>query len=147
MNNIKFDFVNLKPITSNHAIKKGRNGRSYKSDKAVKFEQRILLEALKKRVEIYDFENAYSVFDHFLKANIVIYMPSNKLITKKGYISSKSLDLDNCLKYLIDGIFKSFKKIDDSAICKIDAEKRPSKDTDYHIEVELVRHDMNEWDI
>ena len=54
-------------------------------------------------------------------------------MTKKGYISQRSLDLANCEKTLTDTIFSKFDKIDDSAICFLDMEKRISFDNTYRI--------------
>ena len=101
-----------------------------------------MLQTKEQGAEIFDFEAAYSPYEHFLCAQVTFFMPKSKLFTRKGYISSRSFDLDNIQKYLIDGIFKRFDKIDDSAICQINAIKAPSTDNNYNIFVNLVRQDL-----
>jgi len=149
MNKIEFYFKDLKPITQNHAvkhkvIKKGRKNivTSYKSDIAKVYEQTILIKTASRRPDIFDFEANYSPYEHFLACHIHFYMPKNKLITSKGYVNNKSIDLDNSLKYLIDAIFKRFNKIDDSAICQITSYKSFSTDKNYNTYISLIRQDL-----
>lgn len=144
MNEIQFQFKNLKPITQNHATGQMKGGRRFKTDTARNFETRIMCETLRCLPDIFKFEGAYSPYEHYLEARVTFFMPIDKLITKKGYISSKSLDLDNCLKYAIDGTFKRFEKIDDAAICEISAEKIPSEDNNYHIQIKLIKKELDE---
>lgn len=140
----KFDilFQGLKPITLNHALGRAKTGRSYKTEKANEFLDRIFLECLKRKKEIQLFEEYFDIYKNYLAVEICFFIPERKLFVKKGYINHKSLDVDNAVKYTVDSIFKSFNKLDDSAICELEAQKLISPDKDYHILFKLYRRPL-----
>ena len=88
--------------------------------------------SLKKQIEA--FTASFKPLKHCLKLSIEFYIPREKYFTKKGHISRKSVDLDNCLKLLIDTVFdpRFFKRelfnfnIDDTFIQTIEASKHPA---------------------
>jgi Holliday junction resolvase RusA-like endonuclease len=142
MNQIEFLFQNLKPVSANHRIKRGRSGHSYKSREAVNFDARVRMQVNQQRSEVFAFEGTFSPYDHFLCAEINIYIPRSALMTKKGYISKKSMDIDNMFKQTIDSAFKEFEKLDDAWICKLFSSKTFSHDNNYHIYLSLLRQDL-----
>ena len=130
---IEFLFKNCKPVSNNKTTSFTKKGKYYPNKEKIVFKRIIDVQTLAQRHEIFDFETRYSPYEHCLRATIVIYIPESKLITKKGYVSQKSLDLANCEKVLTDSVFKRFEKIDDSAICYLNMEKRTSLDNTYRI--------------
>ena len=64
-------------------------------------------------------------------------------MTKKGYVSKKSLDLGNCEKVLSDAVFSHFEKIDDAWICDLKMNKCPSFDNTYRIYYCLKIRDLS----
>lgn len=126
---IKFTFEDLKPVSTNaYKAPKVLRGRPimFKTKKATDFEKQILLQMHDKGAEIFDFESNFSIYEHILSCDILIESPD--LITKKdGVISSKSIDLDNNAKVLIDAVFKKFEKLDDKMICKLSMRKSLGK--------------------
>lgn len=89
------------------------------------------------KYNMFKFETNFSPYEHFLSVTIAYELPMKELITKKGTISKKSIDLDNTFKTLIDTVFKGFNDLDDSAICEIYAQKQPSKRNAYNISMTL----------
>lgn len=98
------------------------------------------------------FESIRSSFDrkiHGISATITYYYPSSKLFTKKDEISSKSLDITNVEKPLIDIIFlphyydKEFPygfknlNLDDKFLVECNSKKALSPDQTHYIKVEL----------
>lgn len=147
MKSIEFKFRNLKPLTVNKAYKnvtiRGRSRRA-KTTEAVNFEKRIVANTLLVKPSIFEFETHYSVYENFLSGDIRLYLPRAKLLTQKGSVSSTSIDLDNTLKFIIDGTFKRFEKINDAAICHINTFKLLSPDNNYHIYFGLIKRDLSD---
>lgn len=77
--------------------------------------------------------------------NLTFQYPIDVLYTKAGHISRRSMDLSNIEKMLIDLIFDNrFHErgtpnlnLDDKFIVDLKSEKRPSKDDDFHILVDI----------
>jgi Holliday junction resolvase RusA-like endonuclease len=134
---IKLTFKNLKPTSTNRIRRQGKHG-SYPNPKYKEAKQLIDYVMLNNKAEVFEFETNTSVYEHYLKCSIIIYMPN--LITKKGYVSHRSTDLDNCSKFLLDSIFAHFDKLDDAMICDLVMYKRQRKDAS--IEVILDRGDL-----
>jgi len=139
---LEFLFKNLKPVSANHRLKRTRTGRTYKSKEAINFEAHVSMQTSQQRADIFEFETHYSPYEHILCAHINIYVPKSKLITRKGCVNQKSLDIDNCFKQTIDSVFKCFDKLDDSAICQLSAFKSYSHDNNHHIYFSLIRQDI-----
>jgi len=132
-----FTFRNLKPCSTNKVWRNSKRG-VYKSKEANLFEQRVTLLLLKKKREIEDFEAKFDINKSHLACSVKIYVPKSILLTKKGYISSRNLDLDNILKNLIDAVFKSFNKLGDHYIRSFSfIESLASEDNNYNIEISL----------
>ena len=108
------------------------------------------LSSPKLKKEIERFTRAFSPLKHCIRLTIEFYIPREKFFTKKGYISRKSTDLDNCLKLLIDTVFdpRFFKRelfnfnIDDTFIQTIIASKHAA---DKHsIKIKVERMDLHQ---
>ena len=145
-NRISLAFKTLKPLPLNNMYSQTKTGRRFKSKKAVEFENRMTCELIRKKHEMFKFEIDTSVFEHFLTCKIVCELPRSKLITKKGTVNTKSGDVDNFCKPIIDNIFKFMDKLDDSIILQVDVCKRFSQDNNYNIYVEFTRREIIELD-
>ena len=116
------NFPGILPISTNQLRRTNfRRKIVHKSAKYSAFENTIAIECLGKLQEIRDFETDYDIKEEYLECTVFVSMPN--LIAKKGWISSQSLDLDNCLKGLLDSVFKCFSKLDDRMICRLLVEK------------------------
>ena len=92
MKKIEFLFKNTKPFSANESVNFNRKGAYYKSTAKDKFQKQIMMQMIQQKHEIFDFEAHFSPYEHFLECDISIYIPESKLMTKKGYVSKKSLD-------------------------------------------------------
>ena len=113
----------LKPISTNHAVKTMvRNGVAikYKSKEAKEFENEFQKQWQQFKMEARTFKNSFDESKHSIKFCASIEIPN---LYKKGKsINKKSVDIDNCLKYLQDCIFKNL-QIDDAFITELHAYK------------------------
>ncbi len=119
---LTLNFPEILPISTNRL--KNYNFKTkavYNSSKYSVFQNTIAIECLAKLQEIRDFEADYDIKNHYIRCKVTVSMPN--LIAKKGWISAKSLDVDNCLKGLLDAIFKCFNKLDDKMICDLSVSK------------------------
>ena len=137
MQSISFSF-DLKPMPTNQlnaAVKVGNNVRLIKTKKAREFKKSIVNLLTSKKHEIFKFQTHYSENETMLACHIVVYL--DDLLTKKGTINKRSIDIDNCTKALLDAIFECFDEIDDSAITDLIVQKRQAKsnktDVTFHL--------------
>jgi Holliday junction resolvase RusA-like endonuclease len=142
MGTIEFYFQNLKPFSTNNTVSFNKKGRYYKNTKKDDFQKRVFCEMISHKADIFEFETNFSVYEHFVAGSLCIFVPKSKLVTKKGYISQKSGDIDNGCKALLDSVFKHFEKLDDSIICNLQVFKMPSPDNNYNIGLQLQRMEM-----
>lgn len=105
----------LKPISVNHAIKHGRRG-SYKTSDLIVFVRMFntCLSQHGKKI----------IPDKPLKITVDFMIPKEVFYTKKNTVAKKN-DLDNWLKYTIDGL-ANFLGFNDSLVCEIITRKVPS---------------------
>lgn len=117
------NFPGILPISTNQLRRTNFQCKTvHKSVKYSAFENTIAIECLGKLQEIREFEAGYDEKEEYLECSVMVSMPN--LITKKDkHISSQSLDLDNCLKGLLDSVFKTFRFLDDRMICRLLVEK------------------------
>lgn len=88
--------------------------------------------SLKKEIE--SFTKAFKPLKHCIEVSLIFYTPHDKFYTKKGNISRKSMDLDNCIKLLLDTLLdpRFFKRdlfnfnIDDQFVTDLPTYKRPA---------------------
>jgi Holliday junction resolvase RusA-like endonuclease len=126
MESILLWFNGIKPLSTNQTKNFTRDGRYYPSPEKTKFRKEIAAIMPKYFEQITQFDRDFDVKTEFLKLKLVFYVPMSRLITKKGAISLRSIDLDNCQKTVIDCVFNCFSTVDDKSICDIQAFKRPS---------------------
>ena len=143
MSQIDFHFKGLKPLPLNNMYASGKNGRRFKSKRAVDFEKHMACELFQRKPDIFVFENSVSEYENFLCCQITCYIPRSKLFTKKGPISLTSGDVDNFAKPIIDNVFKFFDKLNDAIICQTNIIKAPSPDNNYGIYINLIRQDLD----
>lgn len=107
----------------------------------------LILSLLKQKPNSPRLASLESFFDfnqHRYSITITTYFPSNILITKDGYMSSKAFDVSNIEKPLIDLIFlpkyhldTPNLNIDDKFISDLSSRKRISSTGNHYIEVKL----------
>ncbi len=99
---LHFEF-STKPITSNHAIGRSRNGRSFSTKKLIDFQQYIqsVLQLQEAGIELFK-----SNTDPIGGISVKINYKLSGYLTAKKVISLTCLDLDNASKYTIDSVFK-----------------------------------------
>jgi Holliday junction resolvase RusA-like endonuclease len=131
----------IKPFSVNGAYWKNR-----KHNKACKAWKVTVLEALNSPSNASQLKSLVQVFDpalHAFYATITVYYPTKKFFIQgknsknpQGSISSKTMDLTNTEKLLIDLIFNHTLQIDDRYITDLKSEKRPSNEghsTEVHL--------------
>ena len=95
--------------------------------------------------KIREFSNSFDELKHCLEFRVTHFIPSDKLYTKAGKISRRSMDLSNIEKTLIDTLFdpKYFKRgfstlnLDDTFIINLLSFKRLSPCDSYNIDVTI----------
>lgn len=122
--------------------------RSIKRREAVEWEHTIIEHLRNKEYQdkIEEFRNLFSPSKHSIEIHIKLQYPKELLYTKKHQISSKSFDISNTEKPLIDVIFLSKYstktsrnlEIDDKYITKMIVEKVAGKDHLITINIKLV---------
>lgn len=138
------EIKNCKPMTANNLYRINRKQKSkYKPDETKEYIKRVRLETRKHKDKIFDFETSFSIYEHALACNILVFVPYKMLITQKGYISNNSIDIDNVCKILIDAIFKEFDKLDDKMIVNLIVNKVESEDENFNIMFGLQRINMS----
>jgi len=130
---IKLILNSIKPFSVNSAYWKNR-----KHNKACKEWKVTVLEALNSLHNASQMKSLVQVFDcslHALYATITVFYPTKIFFIQgdqgknpKGSISSKTMDLTNTEKLLVDLVFNHTLNIDDRYISDLKSEKRPSKE-------------------
>lgn len=128
MNQISFTIPG-KPISTNDykapkivKTKTKSFPQMYETKAAKDYKKNVINHVRPMAPEIFQFETHYSVHDHALACTVVLWLPD--LITKDMRISKRSIDIDNSLKCLLDGMFDCFDKLDDKMICDLFVLKR-----------------------
>jgi len=145
---INFKFKNLKPVSTNQLYcNNQKTKRRFKTGVAKKFERDIFARMLMHKPEIFDFEKHFSPYDHFLIGYLIVFIPKSILITRKGYISHKSGDVNNH-KAFTDNVFKAFDKLDDKYLIIENQYKLISPDNNFHMGYSLEIQDqgcLDKW--
>lgn len=143
--------IQAKPISVNKAYYK-RNNQLTKEARELRiklFEHIIGTDGLVDQLKA--FREAFTASDHELHVKYTFSIPKSIYLTKKGYISRASGDVDNYIKVLNDFIFNEkywedesrydFKSynigIDDQFITRLEARKQPSLDGKWSIDVKV----------
>jgi Holliday junction resolvase RusA-like endonuclease len=138
VNKLEFRYKNTRPSSTNrrkdvnYKTKKLYNNSEYKNAK-----KKVALMTMVQSRDIAKFESEFDIHAHAVSAVVVWDNP--KLVTKKGYVSKTSGDIDNGLKCLLDSIFSCFQKLDDSIVCDLRIIKRLSPDNNHHLRVKLEK--------
>jgi Holliday junction resolvase RusA-like endonuclease len=134
---IELVFSDIKPITLNHCHKittKGKFPTKYKTQEYTEFESKINSQLNAQKKELSKLNKAYDFQKHALSISYVFYYD---ILTTKGLISQKSMDLDNVGKPINDVIFKHL-DMDDSQIIDITLSKRHSIINQIKVIIKLV---------
>lgn len=134
-----------KPVTTNlykapRVIKSGRKyaATMYETKKAKDYKKTVCEYVEPFREEIDIFERQFSVHDHVLACTVILWLPD--LITMDMRISKNSIDIDNSLKCLIDGVFSCFDVLDDKMICDLFVSKR--RRLEPGVDITLIKQSM-----
>lgn len=139
MREISILLEDIEPLSINRAHRTSRKGFIYKPKIAVDFDANIKRKLQEHKELLDEFVSSFNPFNHHVYCNIYYYVPIGKFYTGKGSrkkISSQSKDLDNLLKYTIDGVFK-FISLNDVIITRIETEKIPKNGTEWSIVIQL----------
>lgn len=160
----KLMFSGVKPISINSAYYRNRK----LTQKARQYRSAILTQLQSQLSELHDIKSQFDATKHCLAVSYTFYIPEEYFYTKKGELSLRSQDLDNCLKLPQDFIFnpkyetqwlkdrkprekplyKSISSlsnlaIDDKFIQRLEAQKLPTESNKYSLEVEIKLIDLN----
>jgi len=159
MDTIKLVLDGLIPISVNEAYYKNRK----LTNKARLFRFNVLNSLLSYKALIKNFTKMFNPLEHCLVVSYSFTIPKDIYFTKKGNISIRTKDLDNCIKILQDSLFnkkynttkwlnsrkgyekslyKPFKEIqnmviDDINIQRFTAKKIPGKKYSITIEIHI----------
>lgn len=144
---LKFNLGKIKPVSVNNAYymrnkKYNVKARSYRTA----FFDSLLLDSNQKYME--SIRNGFDKSKHYLSISFNFKLPKAELLTKQGYISRKSMDIDNLLKLPCDFLcnFKYLENpdypcsnlgIDDQFIGTIQASKTLSIDNNYYLYITI----------
>lgn len=152
-----------KPISTNNAYYSRNNSfnamaRSWRANFFLQMMSAYNQNQIKKITSVFDSKK------HMLKVIFTWHQPSDKILTQAGHISSRSMDVDNCLKIPVDCLFDqkyndawmSLRKgeeakllksletsgfnnfsINDKFIFSVTSIKLPSSNDQYHCSVEV----------
>lgn len=141
MSSITFFFERLKPFSTNRSVSFNRKGKYYKSKDKANFQTYIDAVMSQHKPHIFDFNKQFSPYEHFLVGGVYIFMPRNKLFTKRNTISKTSFDVNNC-KVFTDRIFHHLSEMDDSQLISEPPFKLLSPDGFYHMGYKLEIYDI-----
>ena len=159
---VTLKFKGVKPLSINSAFYRNRK----LTEKARLYRRDILTQLQSQLSNITPITKEFNPLKHCLKVTYTFYTPTEFFFTKKGALSHRSQDLDNCLKLLTDFIFNtkydtdwlrskgrteralygslsslSNVAIDDKYLQEINALKLPSKD-EYSIQIDISIKDL-----
>jgi Holliday junction resolvase RusA-like endonuclease len=145
--------VNLEPVTSNRSHYRFSKNLT---ERARKYREAFWSE-LNKGANLNALKRIRGEFDpnkHELRVKYVFHLVKDKFFTKKGMISARSPDLDNCIKLIQDFLFnKRYAKkhldklgfcnieIDDRFITEINMKKVPTNEEPF-IEIQVEIHPL-----
>ena len=132
-------FKNLKPVSTNHAKKLTKNGRMYQTNETLAFKRAIFFKCLRMKSEFREFEENFDPSTEYIYALYTFEIPKSKFFTKKGELSKKSIDVDNCVKTLQDALFENFELINDAWVKAPLPFATISSDNNYNINVVLKK--------
>lgn len=107
----------------------------------------LILEQIEQyRDQIETFRSGFDKLNQSLNTEIIFLYPSSILLTRKGYVSRRSMDLSNIEKHIIDAIFdkKYFERgtnnlnLDDTLVTSQLSKKRISPTDSYQIIVHIT---------
>ena len=96
-------FKGLKPISINSAFYRNRK----LTDKARLFRASFLIQLQDQLDQFTDIQSTFDPLKHCLAVTYTFYTPNEYFFTKKGILSHRSQDLDNCVKLITDFIFNT----------------------------------------
>jgi hypothetical protein len=145
VNQINFLFKNLKFLSANKAYKNvviNRKSRRAKTADAKGFEKRVVLEMLKRKPDIFEFQKHYSPHEHVLIGTVYMFLPKNKLFKADETISKTGGDVNNN-KVFTDSIFSVFDELDDAMLISEPPFKLISPDKNHHMGYILEIYDKD----
>lgn len=105
--------IPTKPLSMNSAYPTNKQGRRFLTSEGAAYKTLI---GIKARAVFPDLIGCQDT----VRATVVVYGP---ILTKNGTVSKTAMDLDNCLKLMLDAVTSAL-GFDDSLIVSIQAEKQ-----------------------
>lgn len=140
METIKFIIEGVAPLSANkmNSFNKygGNKNHGIKSNTINEIKDQLL----KKTSEIFEFKRNFNPKNEVLTAYYKFYFPMNIFFTKKGELSSRRVDIDNCIKLIQDSITRTM-GIDDKYIVDLIIEVRPASDFRWEISYSKLQGD------
>lgn len=148
---VKFTLFNIKPISYNQYL----YGRTKtRTQKARKWGKEVAKQCANKNHKWSFLRNSFKSHEHVISVSYTFRIPVKDYYAQsgpnRGGISSRSIDVDNCIKALQDILFEpkyhergdieNF-NIDDKYIYQVIAQKLPTNDKTYSIDIEVHIHD------
>jgi len=99
----KLVFKGIKPISINSAFYRNRK----LTEKARLYRRDILIQLQSQLSKVSSIQKEFNSLKHCLHVSYTFYTPNEFFFTKKGVLSHRSQDLDNCLKLLTDFLFNT----------------------------------------
>lgn len=137
---LTIELNDLKPLSFNQAwrpITMGKSTRMIKSKEYRDFEIAVHEQMWKKLIDIKRFASDINSGNHYLKAEYTFYIKG--VITKKGVISKRCIDVSNAVKVVEDCVFNQL-GIDDALVVHLSATKVESDNN--RICIKLTGHDV-----
>lgn len=111
--------------------------KRYKTAAAKDYETKILY-LLEPHVQLQTLAADWRKSGGYFTISICVVYPRHAFFNRHGAISSKTFDVDNVVKPLIDLIFGQFMDVNDKNVIKVESAKRPGNLQAIEIEVTLV---------
>jgi Holliday junction resolvase RusA-like endonuclease len=141
MDTLKFTIKNVAPLSTNKLNSFNKFGGNKNSNIKKQTTLEIQSQLVKYTPDIRAFKRSFDKKNEVLSCYFKFYFPRDIFFTKKGELSSRRTDIDNCLKLSIDAITR-FMEIDDKYIIDIVAEARPADNYEWVISFSKLHADF-----
>lgn len=147
MKTIEIDFIDIKPVSVNHAYYKYSNTLTTASREQRKAMHKVMMDdGIQKAFK--QLRETFKPNEDGLEVSIVHYVPKGKFRAKAGHLSRMGGDVDNIIKQVLDFVFNQKVRngvtayphcvgIDDINIIRLISEKKPSDDDKHSIKVSI----------
>lgn len=132
---MKYTFVLATQAFSVNAYRYRKN--FIKTKEAREYEEKILY-MLDEHKQLHDMADMWRKTGGYFEISIVQTYPKHIFYNQAGTISSKTFDISNCEKPLLDLILNTFMSVDDKNVTKLISEKRIGLNYTIEVSLELI---------